>query len=170
MVIRTLKTLGFFSTDFIGILFVCLFLVGIIVFTLITIVDRVRYERTKIMSDGELRFYKVLKFAINDKYDVLSQVRLANVVKIRDRYFMWKKFNILGAKCVDFVLIDKQNGETKLVIKLDDKSHKLPERKRRDRFVNKVLRESKIKTLHLPYQRYYKTGEIKEKIMQIIKS
>lgn len=167
---RAIEVFNSLILTFSGAAFVCLFLAGFAVLLLVAIVNRVSYQKANIMTDGELRFYKVLKFAASSDFDILSQVRLANVVKIRDRYFMWKRFNLLGAKCVDFVLIDKSSGETKLVIELDDKSHRLPERIRRDRFVDGVLKNSGVKILHLPYQGYYKTEEIREKVLGAINS
>lgn len=143
---------------------------GVILLFLMYYFNQVRYEKAKLMTDGELRFYKVLKYALGDKYDVLAQVRLANVVKIQDKYFIWKKFNLLGAKCVDFVIIDKVTGETMLVVELDDRSHNRPDRKRRDRFVNNVLKDSGVAILHKKYEKYYDENNLKKEISKAFKS
>ena len=152
----------FTTPELIAFIFSILGSISIILLFLMWYFNRVRYEKNKIMTAGELRFYKVLKYAVRNKYDVLAQVRLANVVKIQDKYFIWKKFNLLGAKCVDFVLIDWQTGETKLVIELDDRSHERPDRIRRDKFVDSVLKESGVPILHHKYQARYETSEIRK--------
>lgn len=143
---------------------------GMILLFITYYLNQVHYEKTKIMTDGELRFYKVLRYVVRNDYDVLAQVRLASVVKIQDKYFIWKKFNLLGAKCVDFVLIDKAAGTTKLVIELDDKSHLRADRQRRDRFVNGILKEAGIPILHKKYEGHYEEEKLKDEIQQAVSS
>ena len=142
--------------------------IGFLIMFLISYVTRVRYTRAKLLTPGELEFFRVLDVAVRKKYSVFAQVRLANLVNIPDKYFLWKNFNQLGAKCVDFVLYDKNTGSTLIVIELDDKSHERPERKTRDEFVNKVLKEAKIPILHLKYKYQYNIPEILNSIAEKI--
>lgn len=149
-------------------IFTFLFFLGAIILLIFILFTKIRYTKAKIMTPGELRFYKVLKYAVAERYYILAQVRLANVVKIPGKFFLWKNFNPLGAKCVDFVLVDKATGDTLLVIELDDKSHLLPDRIKRDKFVNKVLSEAKIPILHLKYQSHYDSAKLLETIQKAL--
>lgn len=137
---------------------------GLIISFLITVSIHNFYQKNSILTQGELRFYKTLLFLVKDSYYVFTQVRLANVVKTPKERFLWENFNPLGAKCVDFVLCDKKTGETLLVIELDDKSHKLRSRRRRDKFVDMVLKKAGIPILHQPYMGYYDNENLIQKI------
>lgn len=149
MIITTYAILGF---------------MGLVVLCIAYWLNHVRYVSAKVMTPGELRFYKVLTRSLSPDHVVLSQVRLANVVRIPDRYFVWKKFNLLGAKCVDFVIIDWKTGKTLLVIELDDKSHKNPDRRKRDKFVNSVLKEANVPIMHQSYEGNYDEKKIAKRI------
>lgn len=148
--------------------FVSLITIGVCLLYLTLLLKQVRYEKASVMTPGELRFYKVITYLFKDEYYILAQVRLANVVKIKDKYFVWKRFNLLGSKCVDFVLVDKQTGESKLVIELDDRSHDKPERNKRDRFVDRVLKESNVPVLHKRYEKYYENSKLKAEVLSCL--
>jgi hypothetical protein len=50
------------------------------------------------------------------------------------------------------------------VVELDDKSHLRKDRRRRDEFVNAVLKEASIPILHQKWQNTYSVSEVKQKI------
>ncbi len=143
-------------------------LCGIIISLLITRSIHNYYQKNSILTEGELRFYRILSFLVKDSYFIFPQVRLANVVKIPKERFFWESFNPLGSKCVDFVLCDKKTGETLLVIELDDKTHTLPHRRRRDKFVDTVLKKAGIPILHQPYLGNYKNEDLIKKINKCV--
>lgn len=129
------------------------------------------YRKGKIMTDGEFKFYKSLRSSVYGKYELLCQVRLAAIVNIPESAaFFWKHFKPIGAKSVDFVLCNKENGETVLVIELDDKTHLEERRQKRDKFVDEVLKSAGIPILHLKPQKFYQNEELKQAINEKIKA
>lgn len=126
-----------------------------------------RYKKGRVMTQAEHRFFKVLSHAAGE-YTVLAQVRLASIVYIPNNLFSWKRFGNLGAKCVDYVLIHPQTGETMLVVELDDASHRLADRVRRDRFVNSVLKTAGIPIVHIRAKGHYDIKKIQASIHQKI--
>ena len=96
------------------------------------------------LSPNELNFYnKLVPLAQEKGLVVFPKVRLADLVRVPKGY---KYFNLffsrIKAKQIDFVLCDQQTFEIKCLVELDDKTHELPERKSRDKFVNKVVKKS----------------------------
>lgn len=149
---------SFFVSSLLGAFVAVLFLVYF---------SEARYKKGRIMTQAEHRFFRVLTHAVGD-YTVLAQVRLASIVYIPNNLFSWKRFGNLGAKCVDFVLIDPQTGETQLVVELDDASHRLADRMRRDRFVNGVLKTAGIPIVHIRARGHYDIKKIQASIFQKI--
>lgn len=103
------------------------------------------YVKSKtFLSPTELAFYKKLKILAEEKnLTVFAKVRLADLVWIPGSY---KYFNLffkrIKAKQIDFVLCEKETLEIKCLIELDDKSHDLPKRQSRDKFVNKLIEKT----------------------------
>lgn len=149
---------------FLVVAMIIIFGLGALLLLAIAFYNRPKYKRSNILTDGELRFYKVLRLALKGEYFILAQVRLANIVELANRMFFWKNFNPLGAKTVDFVLMDKQTGKTILVIELDDKSHNLPSRWKRDRFVDRTLASANVPILHVPVEGYYQEEDLRKQI------
>lgn len=117
-----------------------------------------------IFTDTERFFYKVLR-EITKKLDldILTKVRLADIVYTNNNNY--KYFNKIKAKHIDFVLIDK-DGNIKLLIELDDKSHLEPERQKRDLFINNIFKDKKIKLLRIQAKYIYNETELEEKIKE----
>lgn len=96
------------------------------------------------LSPNELVFYRQLKIMADEKrLVVFAKVRLADLVWVPKTYKYFNFFfNTIKAKQIDFVLCDAENFEIKCLIELDDKTHDLPQRQSRDRFVNKVVKRA----------------------------
>lgn len=120
------------------------------------------YIRTPLLTDAELRFFDVLSDALSERYYLLTQVRLANLVKVKQRSgtFFWKQFSPIGMKCVDFVIVQRNTMRPLLVVELDDRSHQLAERRRRDVFVDQVLNSVELPVLHWPTQLQYSKSDL----------
>ncbi len=101
-------------------------------------------KQSSFLSPTELEFYKKLKILAEEKgMVVFAKVRLADLVWIPNNYKLFKFFfNTIKAKQIDFVLCDAETLEIKSLVELDDKTHDMPERQSRDRFVNKVIKKS----------------------------
>ena len=119
-----------------------------------------------IFTETEKNFYKILKLITDDlNLNILSKVRLADIIYTENKNY--KYFNKIKAKHIDFVLIDEE-GNIKLLIELDDKTHNNYDRKQRDKFINEIFENEKIKLLRIPVQYTYNLQEIKQKIKESI--
>ncbi len=117
-----------------------------------------------LMTKGEQPFYRVLKAATAARYDVCPKVRVADVISCD--HLTWKNGGWRVATWhLDFVLIDPYSGSIKLCIELDDKSHLLAVRQRRDVFLNDAMRRASVRLLRLPYRRYTR-DELKAIVMR----
>jgi hypothetical protein len=95
------------------------------------------YVKVPLLTEPELRFFSLLESILPDNCYLLAQVRLANLVAVKQGIdFSWKYFSPIGMKCVDFVVCDHLSMRPLLVIELDDCSHDRPERQQRDLFVD----------------------------------
>ena len=111
------------------------------------------------MTNAERYFFMALQEAVHDRYYVVPQVALKNIVQV-NKYekLSWKYQNKIDKKCVDFVLFDKEYFTPQVVIELDDTSHELPLREKRDQFVKAVikkvgLRIERIKAMNGDYSK-----------------
>ncbi len=125
------------------------------------------YENPHFMTESEKHFFKVLKNAVGDKYFICCQVGLISLLKInKTGREWWKHKGKLGQKSVDFVLLGLGDMNKKIVIELDDSSHLLPTRQKRDEFVEKALKVAGIPLVRIKNQSSYNEVEIKKKIME----
>ena len=124
------------------------------------------YVSKKILTEAEVCFYNSLKDIVKDKYYIFSQVQLSSILQIQRGETMWKKyFNKIIQKSVDFVLIDKQTFQTKLVIELDDSTHYQWKRQQRDSFVDQALKTAGVAILHV---KEHNLGEAKLEIYKYL--
>lgn len=127
------------------------------------------YERRYLLTKNEWYFYKQLK-PIADKYGytILAKIRLADLVQVKQR--MTKSeysryFAKIRAKHIDFTLCNPENLAPVLLIELDDKSHKTPNREKRDNFVDAILVKCGYQIIHT-----YGTGDLENKIKTILEN
>lgn len=103
------------------------------------------YEPTYFMTQNEkAQFRKLMNWAHENHYYVFAKVRLADLIKPRNnnQKLFWK----IQAKHIDFLICDG-NLKQKLIIELQDGSHKAEKRKERDSFVREVLESCGYKSL-----------------------
>jgi very-short-patch-repair endonuclease len=65
---------------------------------------------------------------------------------------------------VDFVVIDPVTTAILLVIELDDKTHRLPDRQSRDTFVDEALKSAGVAILRIPAAREYDLDALREQV------
>lgn len=114
-------------------------------------------------SKSEIMFFEILKEINNDKYVVLSKVRLEDIVSV-DKEIDWEKRKgkrgYIKSKHLDFVLVD--NNKIISVIELDGKSHGYEKQKKSDLIKDKVLTSVGLRFYRV------KVGEnFREKIKEI---
>jgi len=124
------------------------------------------YERIPhLLTAAERDFLAALQQAAPAGHQVFGQVRLANLVQVkqsarRDKSHWWR----IQAKCLDFVLVDSASFAPRLVIELDDRSHDRADRRERDAFVDDVLASAGIPILHVRWQRSYDSRALAQQI------
>lgn len=120
------------------------------------------YVQVPLLTEAERRFFSVLEEVLPKQYYLLTQVRLANLVHVKQGSggFFWKQFSPIGMKCVDFVVVLHETMRPLVVIELDDSSHRFEDRRRRDAFVDQVLSSVGLPVLHWPAQRTYNKSEL----------
>lgn len=91
---------------------------------------------THLATNNEQRFHLALQSVLSDDYVIHCQTSLMALIKpvnFKDNSKTW-------AKRMDFVITDKST-RVLAVIELDDSTHNWESRKKRDRYVNAVLKE-----------------------------
>ena len=109
----------------------------VILILIIGLLIKHRYYYQKkdyLCSQNERRLLNILNKLLPKTYHVHCQTSLISLLKPNDL----RSARMVWAKRLDFVITDK-NSKILLVIELDDPSHERKDRKKRDKFVNKVL-------------------------------
>lgn len=117
-------------------------------------IDKILYlKNSSLLTNSEKKFYSVLEELLQDNFHLFSKVRIADIVYLPKWYkpYHWAIYwwNRIQAKHVDFLVCHKDSFEPLLVIEVDDPSHLLPQRKKRDRLVDFVFRKAELPILHL---------------------
>lgn len=130
--------------------------------------EKQRYDlKSSPLTPTEEDFYVVLKEIVGNRYQIMLQVQLSSIMKVRDSnygYTNYHDFNMIKAKSIDFVLYD-ENLKPYLAIELDDYSHSRPDRINRDDFVDKIMEEAGLRILHVPVARRYDLDELRSEIL-----
>lgn len=128
---------------------------------------RVRYfarNGGRLLSDGEFRFYQALLVAVGDSMTVLMKVRVGDVVTCSDAAWASGWGENLAKMHVDFVLVRPGSGVVVAAVELDDRSHRLLARRRRDRFLNRVFRNAGLALLRFRAVRHYDPQAMKDAV------
>ena len=109
-----------------------------------------------LMTETERKFFFVLERAVRDRYYIVPQVQLSNLVQIeKSKRWEYALRNRIDRKSVDFVLFDKEYFTPQVVVELDDPSHFEEKRKERDDLVNALMKKTGIKIIHIPTSGQY---------------
>lgn len=120
------------------------------------------------ISDLEFKFYKVLKKVAYDlKLNLFTQVALNRILEVNNRRNQQQLRNRIDKKSIDFVLYDEKIKQIVACIELDDKSHKKPDRKDRDNFLDDMLKDI-VTLIHIEPENYYDCEILKQKILESI--
>lgn len=130
------------------------------------------YQKKRgVLSYREAQFHRILVRLINNEYQVLSMVRMADVIYLSKDIEDRKSHNInISSKHFDFVLCDKLKFAPRLVIELDDPTHLYYYRKEIDDFKEKACEVAGLPLLRVKVQHTYNEEELKEKIRQKLAS
>ncbi len=122
-----------------------------------------------LLTAAERAFFSVLGQAVDDDLYIFAKVRLSDLLcvsqGVKDRQ---AHFNRIQSKHVDFVLCDKATTGTRLLIELDDSSHKSAKRQSRDAFLDEALRGAGLPILHVTARRSYAVAELRQQIASLL--
>ena len=118
--------------------------------------EKTNYKKASLLTSHELSFYSHLRvFAEDYNYNVLSKIRLADIVNVNDEIYdrhdkdWWSHFGKIKSKHIDFALANKETLAIQLLIELDDSTHYRNDRIQRDEFVDSVCIEAGIPIIHI---------------------
>jgi hypothetical protein len=118
------------------------------------------------MTIAEREFFGVLKEVIKDRYYIIPQVVISDIVYFsatgRDYYKYRSK---IDKKRIDFVIFSKDTLTPGVAIELDDSTHNREDRIDRDHFVDSVMKRVGIKIVHIKTAYKYDPEEINRLIL-----
>ena len=103
-----------------------------------------------LLTRNEAAFFRVLTAVVGDRYLISCKVRLADLVTCADRDWQRGHANRIAQKHVDFVVTRIETSRIVAAIELDDRSHGLPDRRKRDMFLNGLFRQTGICLIRIP--------------------
>lgn len=123
------------------------------------------HNRLSLLSRGEAAFFGPLCQAVNDRFLIMCKVRLADIVTCSEDDWRRGFGAAIAQKHLDFVLCDLETTRFVLAIELDDRSHARPHRRRRDRFVNRVLAQAGVRLIRFRASAWYSVAAIRERVL-----
>lgn len=132
--------------------------------------DEYPYEKTNLLTRSEKDFFKALEIAVLNKYHVFPQVGLSRIIDVNKSVEYNKQGHLyqILPKSVDYVICDKENFSTLLVIELDGESHNTKDQQDKDDFKDKALNKAGINLLRVIAQKTYNTGQLRETLHRYI--
>lgn len=127
--------------------------------------------KESILSKSEFDFYRQLKESlVETDFIILMKVGIRDIVRIpRDakKYIAW--LNKIDKKHVDFLICDKSLKPIR-VIELDDRTHNLPGRIERDKFVDEIFESVSIPIEHIKVESSYNLDYLKSSLVTHIET
>ena len=124
------------------------------------------YERQSVLlSPAEVSFLRSLHLAVREDWLVFSMVRLADVIKVRQKTrksSFWQ--GKIQNKHLDFIICDYETLEVKLAIELDDETPSKSDGGKRDKFVNTALAAAGLPLMRIKPEAEYETAAIRKDI------
>lgn len=96
-----------------------------------------QYEKKKLLTNCEMDYYKIIQEILPKEYILQPQICLASIININ----FGGAYNLF--RITDFGIFDT-DGNIKMLIEINDKSHYEPHRIKRDREVNEICKQAKI--------------------------
>ena len=130
------------------------------------------YElRAALFTRAERSFLGVLDQAAGSDYRIFGKVRLADVLKVSREVPKsgWQAaFNKINGKHFDFVLADPDTLDVKVVIELNDKSHRSEKRAARDQFIRETCVGAELRLIEVEAKRAYSVAEVRAMLAEPI--
>ena len=115
---------------------------------------RAPYSRQRFLcTAGEWRFCQKLEEAVGDRFTVMMQVRVGSMLRCDPKdWNTWGRQ--VAQKSFDFVLVERGTSFAAAAIELDDNTHLLPERRKRDKFLNDACKAAGLPLIRIKTGRY----------------
>jgi very-short-patch-repair endonuclease len=129
------------------------------------------YQKKKYLFDTKSEFdlYKILLELYGDKYHIFPQINYSHLIEIKnmERRERHRHRSRIDRKSADFVVCDKERVVPQLVIELDGSVHDLPNKQRRDKFIDDIMKSIGLPILHLKTENLSKES-IREEVDRIL--
>ena len=127
------------------------------------------FARERLLTKTELRFFRSLRKAVQDEWEIFAMVRIADLLRVKkDAKNKRTWINKILAKHIDFVLCDRNSLKPLLCIELDDSSHERPDRMERDKFVDEAFDAAGLPLIRIPVSENYPPAELRNVIREIV--
>lgn len=117
-------------------------------------------------SNGEFAFYRELWKAVGEEYDIMLKVRAAGVVNCSRANWAAGYGTPIAQKELDFVLVKASTSYVAAAVELDDKTHDLPERQERDRFLDAAFEAAGVPLIRFKARARYDASKIRAEILE----
>jgi len=116
----------------------------------------------RLITPAELRFlHTALQPALGDRFYIGVQVPMTAVLKVPDAQWDKTAGRKIRQKKMDFVLAYPKTFRIAAVIELDDKSHQLEHRQKRDRFIEAAFAAAGVLLIRIPVFKKYDQAKIR---------
>ena len=122
-------------------------------------------QKPHLLTQAELHFYRALKEAVGNDYQIMCQVNLNRLIGLQ----LASRFSVkrIGLKYLDYVLCDPETLCIVATIELEDLSREGKGRMRRDEFLNHAMEEAGVALIRFPVQAVYSPEQIAQKIVPL---
>lgn len=119
-------------------------------------------KRTRLLTDPEIAFYKVLREILPPEKSITCKCRLEDIMSVEKGSNRTGFRNRIKCRHVDFVIFTPENGYTNYAIELDDSSHE--KTKEDDEFKNNLFQKIKMPLIRIKVRAKYNPDELKKTI------
>lgn len=124
-----------------------------------------------LFTPAESSFYRVLKQAVSDKFEIFGAVRIANAIepdtnlppKLRQA-----AFDQIISKHFNYVICDPDTLSIMAVIELDDQNNNADQNTNRDRLVNEICQSANIKLIRFDAKPTYQAQYVRKAINDVL--
>lgn len=122
------------------------------------------YRRQRFLcSAGEWRFHQKLEEAVGDRFCVMMQVRVGALLRVpAEDWESWGRR--VSQKSFDFVLVERGSSFAAAAVELDDKTHLVPARRKRDAFLDDACRRAGLPLIRFKTARRYDVEMIRDTV------
>jgi hypothetical protein len=129
---------------------------------------RIYFPRSRLLSPAERQFFHTLETVVGENFWVFAKVRVADLIEVRGLYGSdwWAAFSRVSQKHVDFLVTSRKTLEVLMAIELDDRSHQMGDRQKRDDLLNAVFLQAGIPLIRFNLD--YTTAHVRDALCEAL--